>query len=90
MDESTRTIKSDESFKDTLMANIIDNLLGITIFFFFFFFLKGTIVDNHYGKFIYDNIWYTDTYIYILTITCTLHPHMPTLVHTYILKFTHT
>ena len=35
------------------------------IFFFFFFFFKGTVVDNHYGKFIYDNIWYTDTYIHI-------------------------
>ena len=23
-----------------------------------------TVVDNHYGKFIHDNIWYTDVYIH--------------------------
>ena len=33
-------------------------------FFFFFFFFNGTVVDNHYGKFIHDNIWYTDVYIH--------------------------
>ena len=28
------------------------------------FVFKGTVVDNHYGKFIHDNIWYTDAYIH--------------------------
>ena len=29
----------------------------------------------------------TRMHIYILTITITLHPHMPTLIHTYIFKY---
>ena len=40
-------------------------VLYFFIFFFIFYFFKGTVVDNHYGKFIYDNIWYTGTYIHI-------------------------
>ena len=42
----------------------IDSFLNIIIIILFIYFFKGTVVDNHYGKFIHDNIWYTGAYIH--------------------------
>ena len=51
-------------------------------------------MDNHNGKFIHDNIWYTDAYIhtdnhmYTSPTHANSHSHLHTQIHTH-LKYTH-
>ena len=50
------------------------NIKVLIVHHYYYYFFKGTVVDNHYGKFIHDNT-YTDAYIHSDNHIYTSHSH---------------